>query len=358
MTIRVLNKLVRGVLLLAAGAMLLPAQEEAPAAAASAATASSPRRAKTYREAVEKAGSDGIIVYYYGPDWNARSVRMLKSFWERPEVEAATGNAMLLAVPVYQDPEMKYKTQANVGMPYTYMSSPCFCPAVKMIDANGAIYAYLVGSDGLGDETGDLAIQNMRDKLDVLHKRDTLMKQAQTANGTERTRLLSQAADLPIDTSRELMGMLLESDPSDTTGLVRRHTYKALDFLYEQLETKTGFVSHNFIPNYKKIREECLKIINDETLHARDRQMAYALLIGMSRREKITGKPLKDMIAACAKIDPTTDYGRLSPTLADNWGNLKFNKTADDRRKAREDKKDQRKELRDRKKREKSINVH
>lgn len=85
--------------------------------------------------------------------------------------------------------------------------------------------------------------------------------------------------------------------------------------------------------------------------------MAYALLIGMTRREKKTGKPLKDMISASMKIDPNTDYGRLSPELSNKWGALKFNLTAEDRRRNRDEKKERTKEQQDQKRRAKRIEI-
>ena len=47
-------------------------------------------RAETFSEALSKAGSDGVIAYCYGPDWNRRSVRLLKTFWNTPEAAEAT----------------------------------------------------------------------------------------------------------------------------------------------------------------------------------------------------------------------------------------------------------------------------
>ena len=340
-----------------------PAQEEPaePAAEQSPAPAEpqkNPRRASSYSEALAAAGEDGVIVFCYGPDWNQRSVRMLTKFWQTAELEQVTGKAMLLAAPYYQAPTEEQESESRSitgGMP-----APPFgvCPTVMMFDKEGFCYANLPGKDYLGDETGDLAKKNIAERLGALHAQQRLLAQADSLSGVEKAKILSQVADLPIKTPRGLVDMIREADPSDSTGLVRRNTHDAKQFLYEQMETKDGFLATDFVPDFNKIKTECLKVAKDEALRAEDRQAAYALIIGQARREHVSGKQnipgkqMKDFISSCAKIDPNTPYGKLSPTLAGLWGNLRVSaearkayserKKADDKarkEKEREDKK-------------------
>lgn len=310
------------------------------------------RRAASYEEALQKAGADGVAIYYYGADWNPRSVRMLQSFWMRPEVEAATGSAVLVAIPLYQHPKPDQK-EAGTGP----VAMPQVCPAVTLVDAQGIVYARLVGMDDMGDETGTLCIKKLQEKITALHRRNELLKLAESQSGEELAKTLHNIAELPINHPADLVERLQAADPSDKAGFVRRLTYNPLKFLYEQLETKDGFVSSRFVPDYSKIQKACMEIVHDSALRPEDRQMAYCLLIGLSRREKMGGRKLRDMIQDCMKIDPQTTYGKLSLVLAEKWGALKFDRTSEERKKSREAKKEQKKEAIRDKKRARNVDV-
>ena len=105
------------------------------------------QRAETFPEAVEKAGSDGVIAYCYGPDWNRRSVMLLNSFWKSEKLSEAAGDAILVAVPFYEDKhsaEASRHSHIGSGMP-----NPAFsvCPTVMFFDKNGRMYASMQGND-------------------------------------------------------------------------------------------------------------------------------------------------------------------------------------------------------------------
>ena len=313
---------------------------------APAATPKNPRRAASFVDALEAAGEDGIAVYCYGPDWSVRSTRMLKSFWNTPELEAATGKAILLAVPFYEDPtDAQQQEHDNAAM--GGVSAPPFgvCPTVMLYDKDGVKYATLTGSDDLGQE-GDFSIgyQKLREKIAALHKRDELLGKAASLAGVEKAKVLNEIADLPISPPSGLVAMIKEADPADHSGMVRRNTFSALGFLYEQMHTKDGFLSPDFIVDFKAMEAACMKVIKDEALRPEDRQAAYLLLIGQNRRMDNTGPKLKALIAACAKLAPKSRYGILAPGLIDHWVPLKNTKSSEakhaqkvrDRNKAKE----------------------
>lgn len=312
------------------------------------------RRAKDVKEALAAGSPDGVAVFVYGPEWNARSVRMLNSFWQRPEVEEATLGATLTTHAIHKTSSGNWWGDMARYLSKNYAP---ICPAVVLLDNKGNEYAMLTGFDDLGDEKGTAALGKLREKITALRKRNELKAKAEELYGEERARVLHEIAELPILPPATIEEELLKADPSDKHGYVRRLTYNPLQFLYEQLETQDGFLSPRFVPDVPKIRNACLKIVNDEALRPQDRQMAYALLIGMMRREKKTGKMLKDMINASMKIDPNTDYGRLSPELVNKWGSLKFNRTSEDRRRNREEKKERTKEQQEQKRRAKRIEI-
>ena len=347
--------------MIVATATLCPAQEPTESAAPSAAAADqqqtpgqqpgmpkNPRRPETFQEALNAAGDDGVIVFCYGPDWNQRSVRMLQSFWNKSELEKATGQAMLVAVPVYESPTEKQADEArriSDGMPAIPFN---VCPTIMMVDKNGAMYANLPGMDFLGNENGAAALKNIANKLALHRKMLELLNKANSLQGEEKARVLGEIGELPIEKPDNLLDSLKNADPQDKTGLVRRNEYSALQFLYKQMDTKDGFLKSDFHTTLNDLMVEGMKVVNDTALRPEDRQAAYCLLIGQARREEGGSKRMKDMIKASREIDPNSFYGRTMQRLAQLWSGERANESPDERRARRTKGKDEEKARRQR----------
>lgn len=317
------------------------------------------QRAERFDEAIQKAGEDGVIAYCYGPDWNRRSVMLLNSFWKSGKTEEAAGDAVLVAVPFYENRHTAAAEQARDIQ--GNMPAPPFdvCPTVMFFDKNGRRYACMQGADYLGtDDACTLGVKNIKETLGHLRKQKQLLAQAQQKGGEEKAKLLAQVADLPIQAPSNLLQLIKDADPKDKLGYARRMEFSARLFMYELLETRDGFLAPDFEPDYQKIMQKCEAVIKDEALRTRDRQAAYNLYIGQARREHIQGNRLKGLIRKINKLDPDTDYGRLSPTLMNLWGNIKHKTTPEERRAEREKKKAKDKEKRDKKRQERHVEVN
>ncbi len=323
-------------------------------------TASAAQRVKTFSEAKEKAGSDGIVMFCYGPDWNRRSMRMLNEFWKTSGAEQACGNAAMVAVPFYQDPEADKKNEADdiaAGAP-----KPPFgvCPAVLLLDKEGKMYAHLVGTDYLGDFQGGLGMRNIRDRIAAFRKRTELMEKAKGLTGQEKAKVLMEVAELPISRPEGLLDIAEQADPTDKTGVVRRLKHDALLFMYGLLDTTDGFMKPDYVADFKKIREETQKVADDPAILPLDRQKALALQVGESRRQGISGNKLTSITKFMAKIAASTDFGRLANPLGQKWS-VAQKKTAEDkaleRIAKREQKKDQNAKKIQERKAEKSIQI-
>ncbi len=354
----IIRKLTNFAFVLACGALALVEAEAAT-------------RAATYDEALEKAGDDGIVVYCYGPDWNKRSVRMLNTFWKNPETEAAAGNAVMVAIPFYENKDHPKAGEAS-SIQGSFPEPPFgVCPLVVMLDKSGKAYAHMPGTDYLGDEEGAKGRENMRAYLAKFRKYRELAKKvglADEANpgsgevqGVERAKLISEMMDLQlyvpgsriasmapyIDTT--LLKELEISDPSDKTGLVKRQSHVELAFRYKLFDTSDGFLKPDFIADYPMIKEECLKVANDPAYRTVDRQAAYLTFIGQSRREGIQSNQMKGHIKKMGEIDEKSVFGRGAMALHDLWGNIKNKKTPEQRKAEREKKKQEAQKKKDKK---------
>lgn len=312
------------------------------------------QRAATFDEALEKAGTDGVIAYCYGPDWNKRSVQLLDTFWKSAAAEEAAGNAVMVAVPFYEKESAKGAEDA--ASIRGSMSAPPFhvCPTVMFFDKNGRKYADFQGADYLGaDDACQEGVRNIAKYVQALRKQQELMAAAAPLIGVEKAKLLAEVADLPIAKPEDLMEQLELADPTDKLGAIRRNKFNALQFMYKQLDTPDGFLKPDFEADYPQMRKDCEEVFKDKAIRNRDRQAVYNLYIGESRRQAIPGNQLKGFIKKVNKLDPTTDYGKLSPTLVDLWGNIKHKLTPEERKAAREAKRAKDKEKKQRKRDEK-----
>ena len=238
------------------------------------------QRARTFSEALEKAGADGVVAYCYGPDWNKRSVQLLKTFWNTPAAEQAAGNAVMVAVPFYERDTAKGAEEAaeiRGNMP-----APPFavCPTVMFFDKTGRKYASFQGADYLGaDDECTEGVKNIAKYVQALRKQQELMAQAEGLVGQEKAKLLAEVADLPIEKPASLMQELELADPTDKLGAIRRNKFNALQFMYKQLDTPDGFLKPDFEADYQQMRKDCEEVFKDEAIRNRDRQAVYNLLI-------------------------------------------------------------------------------
>ncbi len=326
-------------------------------------SAGAAQRAATYQEAQAMAGEDGIIVFCYGPDWNQRSVRMCETFWKNAATEEAAGNAVMVAVPYFQNPksELAQKFANERGS----LPEPPFgvCPAVLMYDSEGNNYATLAGMDDFGDEEGKLGAENIAKKLAELRTQRALISKAASASGVERAKVLGEVMNLGIKAPKGIINEIEIADPEDKSGMVRRNKHDAFyGFMYEQLQTKDGFLKSDFVPDLKTIGAACKKVYDDESYRPEDRQAAYALLIGLSRAAGVPTNQLRGYITKCMKIDENSVYGRMCPALLEKWvggssgggggGASAKKKTAEERKAEREAKRESAKAERERKKQE------
>ncbi len=203
---------------------------------------------ESFDEALAQAGADGVIAFCYGPDWNMRSARMYTNFWKiSPELRAAAGEAKLVAVPFYQDPDEEQRVEASTKR--GSMQAPPFgvFPTVLMFDKNGRLYATLVGTDYLGEEDGALAVKNVADRLDKLRRQIALLQKIELGDELETAALLTEVNELGITPPADIISRIEEADKTDDKRYTRRAKHNALQFMYTQLETSDGFLKDDFV---------------------------------------------------------------------------------------------------------------
>lgn len=169
-------------------------------------------------------------------------------------------------------------------------------------------------------EQGELGLANIKKNLAYLKVQESLMKQAEAASTpSEKVKLISQAAELPIEPPTNFLSTIRKLTPMDEEGYIKRHEFSARDFIEEQMQTIDGFVNRNVYNDPVSIEKACKKIAEDKTLKDIDRQTVLCLVPGVKHRAFISSRYVINDIKSMAKVDDDSRLGLLSDALAVLW---------------------------------------
>jgi len=260
------------------------------------ASANAAVQAKTFATAKKKNTKDGILAYFYGPDWDARGTAMLKTFWNSPEIKAACGDGVMLAVPVYQNPSEKDKKRvaeirAGMRVPHIYSF-----PAVVMYTNGGDDIHYILTGTEIFEETPKVA-ETISQKLKLARERKTLWSRADKAKGAEKAKILAQIA--------ETYGEAIFADPDDHIAHVDKNSLKKVKG--EILKKLAGTGDERLA---KQLNFDIYKLITDKThrdpdkpdLQLMSKDDAFALVKKLAIDDAETYRPdqRQKLLASCA----------------------------------------------------------
>ncbi len=235
-------------------------------------------KVESFAAAKKKKPSDGILVYFYGPDWAARSTKMLKTFWDNPKIKGACGNAAMFATAVYQNPSEKDKKREQerrqgMSVPHIYSY-----PAVVMYNADGYCYYILQGDEILADI--DTVAATIRTKLDLFRKQSTFLKRAEKAKGIEKAKLYGQAIVVGIKPPQDALKIIKANDPKGETPYAKRLEFNVYKLITDRI-------------HLDKDKPQLKMISADE---------AYALVKKLAIDDETTYLPWQrqELLAACA----------------------------------------------------------
>lgn len=261
--------------------------------------------AKTFAAAQKRNAKDGILVYFYGPDWDVRSTEMLKTFWDNADIKKACGDAVMVAAPIYQDPsekEHKLAQEARAGMRVPHIYS---YPAVVMMSSNGEVYYILTGDEILAD-TATVAA-TIAEKLKLERERKDLRAKANKAKGIEKAKLLGQIAETY---GEDLFGENDDHVPHADSSNVK----KVKNALIKELKACDP---NGETPYAKQLEFDVYKVVTNQTHKDHDNPNkvvlspadAFALAKKLAIDDKTTYRPLQrqKILAAVAAYLRRTD---------------------------------------------------
>lgn len=259
--------------------------------------------AKSFSAAKKRNPKDGILVYFYGADWDARGTAMLKTFWNAPEIKSACGDAAMLAVPVYQNPsdkEKKREQEAKEGMRVPHIYS---FPAVVMYSPDGSDVNYILTGTEIFGELPDVAAI-ISTQIKNARERKTLWARAAKTKGEEKAKILTKIAETYGDA-------IFSEDDDHIAHIDRASLKKAKTALLKNLEG-TGNETLK-----KRLEFNVYKLLTDRTytdpdkpgsvLMSPDDAFAFVKKNAIDDAETYLPEQRQKLLASCAAYLRRTD---------------------------------------------------
>lgn len=275
---------------------------------------------KTFALAKKRAAKDGVLVYFYGPNWDDRSTKMLKSFWENAEIRNACGDAALVAAPVYQSPSEKEKKRAQeilAGMKVPHIFS---YPAIVMCDADGRKY-YILQGDEILAETKTVA-ETIKQKLALFRKQKSLLKKAEKAKGVEKAKLYGEALLEGIDPPHDALKIIKASDPAGETPYAKRLEFDVYKIITDHTHKDPDAPEKKLMsPDDAFALVKKLAIDDETTYLPEQRQELLASCAAYLRRVNTSDKRIPQLHKKIREIDPDSVWASFAEQSEIIWLN-------------------------------------
>ena len=275
--------------------------------------------AKTYAAAQKRNPKDGIIVYFYGADWDVRGPKMLKTLWESSEIKNACGDSAMLAVPVYQEPNEKQKKNAKTireGMKVPHIYS---YPAIVMYTEEGQKY-YILQGDEIFEEPAKVA-ETIKAKLKLFRERKAILKKAERAKGVEKAKLYGEASSLEgIDPPHDALKIIKANDPKGETPYAKRLEFDVFKLITEKTYKDPDKPDKILIAPGAAVALVTKLAIEDETTYLPwQRQELLAACAGYLRRLDKTDPRIKTLHKKIIEIDSDSVWASFVEDSENTW---------------------------------------
>ncbi len=260
---------------------------------------------KSYSEGQARVGEDGWVLLCYGADWDSTH----DESWMRRQtaISSAIGGAMLLYVPVYQNPTPEQAEESAKRLRGLHLQRKNLrsIPCAVLLDAEGRPYATISG-----DDFTERAAGMIRQKQAQLRTRCSLMRRAAHEEGAARAQTLSSIYRLNIAPPPGLDDMMYDADPEDSIGIVKRAVFDpwALAERISSMPWEEAIAELDLAAKLQLVKEE--------------RQALLAIRIGCIHHHLgVAGaRTIRSLAAECSDLAPGTALGKAAARAAECWG--------------------------------------
>lgn len=251
-------------------------------------------QARSYADALQKAGSDKpVVLFCYGANFDNYNERIYTEYIKKNHkaIRKVIGREIFAVVPVYQLPteaekKIQNKALGGRGLPSGIWSYPCFI----IVDGKGQFRAAVQSQEELADP--EKTAEALAKVLEGFKAQQKLLEKSAKAKGNKKAELMREALAIG---NVKVPGHGL-CDPSQN-GLVEK--LQVMDLVYANTFIR-HYILHGNFTRY-------------------ERQMIMAAYAGHVRRSKGPIHRLEAIYTEMRNIDPTTIYGAYAEGALELW---------------------------------------
>lgn len=265
----------------------------------------------TVESARTNAGEAGYVLFIYPSGWDKAGSRRIKSLLASKKIQNSTGDAAILAVPIYNAPSQEQREEVKRIMgPLKYPGSSGIIsyPAIVFYDKDGRIYSTIHGD--LFNKSAEKKLAGLiQTRINTKKKQDELIRQAeQSSDPAEKARLLLWSSRAPdISQPHDIYAKIKSADPNNEYGCRDAYNFR---FSIEKNETIDSLTLR-------------LNAVLSNSLYSTDqKQKACASALGYVRRERgmFAGASfIRKYARTMHKLDPKSALGQAALVVSREW---------------------------------------
>lgn len=266
--------------------------------------------ARTYPDALSRAGHKPIVLFCYGANTDKYNQDCYDTYIKKRAISDAVRTCMFVEVPMYQFPDARQKKEMDSiigkGLPSGIYTMPC----LAVVDSRGNLRGIVQRSDEMKDpETAKAALKKILDAFDT---QEDLIVKAEKAGGARKSKIYMEAANVKGVTMPPLANVDLGKSKGKAgqvkAELEARNKFDPLA-LVEKLQTMELGAAENYV----------MGMVNQEGYSLEQRQMMLAALGGHVRRNKGSVEKMREIYTKMRDLDPEAPYGAYAQGALDLW---------------------------------------
>ncbi len=269
-------------------------------------------KVETGDAALAHAGAkNGIAVFTYAEGWDEYSKKTSLKLMANEGIIKALGDASVLAYPCYdveteaQEAKLtKMRGALDIPRVLSY-------PAIILFDAKGRHAATLQGRE-LTAYTTDSIAKLIKQHMGLISKQNSLLAQAEKADGVAKAKLLGRAANMPdLVAPKDSVKTITALDPEDKSGYIRGLSTDEWKMSAQVAE----------IEDMKAMMTYVDKVVADDAYSTKVKQTAMIRLIGQwrSKGDRSQLPTMRKYAEKIIALDPSNYHAISARYMLEIW---------------------------------------
>lgn len=269
--------------------------------------------ARTYPDALAKAGKNPIVIFIYGANYDKVSEKTYEAFVKKNKIAPFVRQCTFLEMPLYQMPSDREKKDmekrmGNKRLPGGIQSYP----SLAVVDSRGCLRGVVQRPEEMKDP--EVALEALKKLIANFYAQEKLIEKAKKAKGEKKAEFLLAASDIDLNMPSGIIGKEeRKSLDEGSAGLGNRLEFDPLTVV-EALQTMDYASANSYVRRmmaqggYSKLQRQMI-------------MAAYAghLRRGGEGRTPASKERLRALYTEMRNIDPNSTYGAYAEGAIVIW---------------------------------------